>query len=150
METVWFPVKDYFVNQMVSIGDRLREERVRLGLTQPAIGELGGVTKKTQMLYEGGERAPDANYLSSLAAHGVDVRYVLTGAREYTPLPPLSADEQFMLQYYREASPAVRKAALGALIGAPAISQIGGANSQHSSGDGAMMIGTVNNGKKSR
>ena len=136
------------MNQLVSIGDRLREERVRLGLTQPAIGEIGGVTKKTQMLYEGGERAPDANYLSAIAAHGADVRYVLTGARDYVPPPPLNAEEQLMLQYFREAVPAVRKAALGALMGAPAITQIGGANSQHSSGDGAMMIGSINNGKK--
>ncbi|MEG0920288.1 MAG: XRE family transcriptional regulator [Comamonas sp.] len=136
------------MNRLVSIGDRLREERVRLGLTQPAIGEIGGVTKKTQMLYEGGERAPDANYLSAIAAHGADVRYVLTGARDYAPPPPLSGEEQLMLQYYRDAVPAVRKAALGALMGAPALTQIGGSNSQHSSGDGAMMIGSINNGKK--
>ena len=76
------------------------------------------------------------------------MRYVLTGARDYVPPPPLNAEEQLMLQYFREAVPAVRKAALGALMGAPAITQIGGANSQHSSGDGAMMIGSINNGKK--
>lgn len=133
------------MNQMVSIGDRLREERVRLGLTQPQIGEVGGVTKKTQMLYESGERAPDANYLSAIAAHGADVRYVLTGERDYTPPPPVSADEQLVLQYYREASPAVRKAALGALIGAtpgeaaktPSV-KVGNLNSNHA---GSVQVG---------
>jgi transcriptional regulator with XRE-family HTH domain len=69
------------MTQSVSIGDRLREERQRLNLTQPAIGEVGGVTKKTQMLYESGERFPDATYLAALAGAGVDVLYVLTGLR---------------------------------------------------------------------
>ena len=137
------------MNRLVSIGDRLREERVRLGLTQPVIGEMGGITKKTQMLYEGGERAPGADYLAAVADHGVDVRYVLTGKRDHTPPPAISADEQVMLRYYREAAPAVRKAALGALIGAsPSTAQVGGSHSQHSSGDGAMMIGAINNDKK--
>jgi|APMI01.1.fsa_nt_gi transcriptional regulator with XRE-family HTH domain len=66
---------------MVSIGERLREERVRLGTNQTAFGEVGGVTKKTQMLYEGGDRFPDAQYLSAIADIGVDVAYVLTGKR---------------------------------------------------------------------
>ena len=135
------------MNRMVSIGDRLREERVRLGLTQPVIGEMGGITKKTQMLYEGGERAPGADYLAAVADHGVDVRYVLTGKRDHTPAPAISADEQVMLQYFREAAPAVRKAALGALIGASPASaakssavRIGNIE-QNSSHDGSVQVG---------
>lgn len=70
---------------MVSIGERLREERQKLKMSQTAFAERGGVTKKTQMLYEGHERFPDAQYLASVAAAGVDVLYVLTGERVAAP-----------------------------------------------------------------
>jgi transcriptional regulator with XRE-family HTH domain len=69
------------MTQSVSIGGRLREERQRLDMSQPAFGEVGGVTKKTQMLYEAGERFPDAAYLSAAAGAGADVLYILTGLR---------------------------------------------------------------------
>ncbi|MEG0920642.1 MAG: helix-turn-helix transcriptional regulator [Comamonas sp.] len=138
----------------ISIGERLKEEREALGKTQgdfASIAELAGVpgaTRQSQAKYEKGLAAPSAAYLSAMASAGVDVRYVLTGDREFEPAPPLTAEEQVLLQYFRKAVPAVRTAALGALMGAPAITQIGGTNSQHSSGDGAMMIGSINNGKK--
>ncbi|MDI5921168.1 S24 family peptidase [Halomonas sp. LR5S13] len=66
---------------MVSFGERLRGERERLGLTQTQIGDLAGVTKKTQMLYESGERSPKADYLTAISGVGADVEYVLTGNR---------------------------------------------------------------------
>ena len=141
---------------IISIGQRLKEERDALGKTQgdfASIAEAAGVpgaTRQSQAKYEKGLAAPSAAYLSAIAAAGVDIRYVLTGERDYAPPPPLSAEEQVMLQYFRSAAPAVRHAALGALMGAPAISQIGGANSQHNSAEGAVMIGTINNGKKRR
>lgn len=106
------------MNQLVSIGERLREERVRLGLNQTAFGEVGGVTKKSQMLYEGGERAPDAAYLSAVSAAGADARYILTGERVGPPPLALSTEEQTLLSYFRSASAEARRAALGALVGA--------------------------------
>ncbi|WP_110675930.1 S24 family peptidase [Salinicola sp. RZ23] len=66
---------------MDSIGSRLREERLRLELTQTEIGEQAGVTKNTQRLYEADQRSPKGDYLSSLASIGVDVQFVLTGIR---------------------------------------------------------------------
>lgn len=64
---------------MGSLGERLREERDRLGYSQTQFGDLAQVTKKTQMLYESDQRSPKADYLSALAGVGVDVQYVLTG-----------------------------------------------------------------------
>jgi transcriptional regulator with XRE-family HTH domain len=64
---------------MADIGSRLRDERVRLGLSQTEFGELGGVRKNTQSKYESNERSPDALYLANVAKIGVDVQYVLTG-----------------------------------------------------------------------
>lgn len=64
---------------MVSIGERLREERLRLGLSQTEMAEAGGATKKTHGLYERGERSPTADYLYALIETGIDVPYIFTG-----------------------------------------------------------------------
>ena len=66
---------------MSDFSERLREERARLGLTQEAFGELGGVRKQAQSLYESGKRTPDAAYLAGLHRAGVDVTYLLVGTR---------------------------------------------------------------------
>lgn len=67
---------------MTDIGTRLRDERIRLGLSQTEFGNYGGVRKNTQSKYESNERAPDALYLANVAHHGVDVQYVITGVRK--------------------------------------------------------------------
>jgi len=54
-------------------------ERERLGLSQEALGEIGGVKKLAQINYEKGKRHPDSEYLAAIAAAGIDVLYVLTG-----------------------------------------------------------------------
>ena len=63
------------------IAKRLRDERVRVGLSQERFAEKGGVGRKTQGLYESGERVPDAHYLAEVASLGVDVGYVIDGNR---------------------------------------------------------------------
>ena len=75
---------------------------------------IAGVTKKAQINYEKGMRFPDARYLAALAERGVDVLYVLTGRHSATALSP---EEQTLLAYYRDAPAAVRRAAMGALVG---------------------------------
>lgn len=65
----------------MSIGERLREERDRLKLSQPAVAEAVGVSKKTQIDYEKDRTPPDANYLSIVAGLGFDISYVITGMR---------------------------------------------------------------------
>lgn len=103
------------MGKIVLIGDRLRLERERLGMSQTALGDLAKVGRKTQFNYESGDRFPDAAYLAAVAAAGVDVRYVVTGERDYVPPPALSAEEQRLVALYRLADAAVRKAVLGAL-----------------------------------
>ncbi len=66
---------------MYSIGERLREERLRLGLNQTDFAQHGGVTKVSQINYEKNERSPDAKYWEAIAKLGADVQYVLTGVR---------------------------------------------------------------------
>ncbi|AOJ94344.1 helix-turn-helix domain-containing protein [Burkholderia multivorans] len=75
------------------IGDRLKEERMRIGLSQAEFAALGGLGKQAQLNYESGTRSPDANYLAALAKIGVDVLYVITGERAtQSKLPPDVAD----------------------------------------------------------
>ncbi|MFJ3485323.1 helix-turn-helix domain-containing protein [Pseudomonas sp. NPDC090202] len=86
---------------MSGIGIRLREERERLGLSQRAFGEIGGVEANAQGKYENGDRTPKADYLAAVAAKGVDVLYVLTGTRTPAPLEDLSEIEERVLGNYR-------------------------------------------------
>ena len=55
----------------MAIGDRLKEERSRLGFSQTDLAGVGGVGKTTQINYEKGERSPDAGYLAAVAGKGV-------------------------------------------------------------------------------
>lgn len=64
---------------MTSFGRRLRQERDRLGLSQEQFGELGGVKRSSQHLYEHDVRRPDADYLAKIHGAGADVGFLLTG-----------------------------------------------------------------------
>jgi transcriptional regulator with XRE-family HTH domain len=102
------------MNQSVSIAERLRSERTRLGLSQPEFGDIAGVTKKTQLLYESGERNPDSLYLSAIATGGADVLFILTGRRSQS-LPPsatLPRDQQALIHSYEMCSGTAKKTLL--------------------------------------
>lgn len=106
---------------MSTIGERLREERERLKLSQTVLGESCGVQKRAQINYEKGERAPDALYLAAFHAAGGDMMYVLTGQRGAVPLAPaLPPDESELLRHYRASPPELRRAALRVLLGGSA------------------------------
>lgn len=60
---------------------RLKEERERLGLSQPLFAQVAGAAKRTLADWEKGVSSPTAVQLSALSAAGVDVLYVLTGKR---------------------------------------------------------------------
>ncbi|URM30968.1 helix-turn-helix domain-containing protein [Pseudomonas frederiksbergensis] len=82
------------------VGERLREERERLGLSQAEFGALLGISRGTQKNYELGANSLDLRYVSALEEHGVDAAYVLTG-RCSTPLGQLftSAEEELINQF---------------------------------------------------
>ncbi|WP_130357176.1 helix-turn-helix domain-containing protein [Pigmentiphaga kullae] len=105
-----------------AIGARLKAERERLGLTQPAFADAAGAKKRTLIDWEKGVSSPTAVQLSALATLGVDVLYVLTGdwATTQAPAPSLSEDEIALLALYRTAPTAGKAAAVGALRGAVA------------------------------
>jgi transcriptional regulator with XRE-family HTH domain len=87
----------------MSIGDRLRDERMRLGLTQDAFADQVDVGRRTQGNYESGERSPDAEYLAAAAALGVDVMFVITGTQRAQPAMTLTAKARGLLQAFEAA-----------------------------------------------
>ncbi len=77
---------------------RLREERERLGKSQRGFAELVGVSKNTQLAYEGGGSPITLDYLSRSADHGVDVVYVATGTRASEPVYAKAEDVRRVLR----------------------------------------------------
>jgi phage repressor protein C with HTH and peptisase S24 domain len=82
----------------MTIEKRLKDERERLGLSQPQLGEIAGVVKQTVIQWEKGASAPSTIQLSALMEAGVDGMYILTGQRSNeiaasaaAHRPPLSA-----------------------------------------------------------
>jgi len=63
----------------ISVGNRLKEVRLRHSMTQKECAALGGVSNASQGLYESGERSPNTQYLSYLYKGGFDVNYIVTG-----------------------------------------------------------------------
>lgn len=86
---------------MLKIGERLREERVRLGFNQADFAAIAGVAKTSQFNYEKGDRSPDADYLAAVAEKGVDILYVVIGQRLPVAEPTLSSDEVEMVEQVR-------------------------------------------------
>lgn len=72
---------------MHSIGERLKEERKRLGLSQARLCELMGISRKTLFSYETGERSPTAVFLAALCDHCFDIEYILRGIRKESGVP---------------------------------------------------------------
>lgn len=87
---------------MLNIGERLKEERVRLGYNQGDFAAIAGVAKTSQFNYEKGERSPDAAYLAAVAEKGVDVLYVVTGRRTPEAANSFNGDEIDLVEHYRQ------------------------------------------------
>ena len=89
---------------------RLREERERLGLSQPVFAHAAGAAKRTLADCEKGVSSPTAVQLSALSKIGVDVLYILTGQRSQAlgEAELLAPDERIMLDNYRHAPDPVR------------------------------------------
>ncbi|NMG29335.1 helix-turn-helix domain-containing protein [Aromatoleum evansii] len=63
------------------IGERIKEERQRLGLNQTEFAALAGAAKRTQIDWEKGASSPTAEQLAAIATAGADVQYIVTGTR---------------------------------------------------------------------
>lgn len=87
--------------EFFEIGQRLKEERERLGLSQAHFAGIGDLTKQAQINYEQGKRSPDTAYLAALAKHtNIDILYVVTGKRSITE-DSMNETEVELLNSYR-------------------------------------------------
>ena len=66
---------------MSTYGDRLKNERLRLKLTQAQLADAGGVGRHAQSCYERDITLPRADYLAAITLQGIDTVYIITGRR---------------------------------------------------------------------
>lgn len=120
----------------MNIGRRLKEERERLGMNQTGFAAIAGASKHAQINWEKGEATPNANALAAWAEKGLDVLYVVTGSRSFTPPSPTSSEHQTIIRDYDASSPdgkeAIRRMAAATALGAAAIAG-GGRSGAHGS-----------------
>lgn len=123
------------------IGNRLREERERLGLTQPVFAELAGAKKRTLIDWEKDVSSPTAVQLAQLSAAGADVLYILTGQRS-SAQPAHDAAEQVLLDSYRRCGSQARQNLIqtAALLAAGLSGSAGGGGEQVNTASGAVQI----------
>lgn len=98
---------------LFTCGGRLGVERERVGLTVQDFALQCGVTKQTQIKYEANQNYPDIRYLSACEGRGVDVMYVLTGARS---TEAMSDEHQNLIEAYEAASDDLKRAAFAVLL----------------------------------
>lgn len=63
------------------LGERLKEERKRLKLTQPDLADSVDASKRTVIDWEKDKTSPTAIQLMAMSKVGVDVSYLITGTR---------------------------------------------------------------------
>lgn len=86
------------------LGDRLKEMRIKRGLTQPDLSRATGISKATISNYELGRSTPDMRSLALLMdALDVDANYIMQDEiAEYTKIKTgMTSDEALLLRTYR-------------------------------------------------
>ncbi len=74
----------------MSVGDRLREERERLKMSQSTFAARAGIHRNTQVRYERNKTHLHIGYIEAIRAMGVDDTYVVTGNRGSDAGQPLA------------------------------------------------------------
>ncbi|MBB1649316.1 helix-turn-helix domain-containing protein [Delftia sp. UME58] len=92
------------------IGERLRQERLRLDVAQLAMADACDVSRGTLATWEKGEQSPNAAALAVMAGLGVDVLYVVTGQHANASVQTLAPDERELLDCYGRADDSGRAA----------------------------------------
>ncbi|WP_175772408.1 helix-turn-helix domain-containing protein [Paraburkholderia phenazinium] len=99
---------------MTTSADRLKEERLRVGMSQEQLALAVGMSKGTQTHYETGKRMPDVTYLAAVNELGLDAAYIVTGQFAQAGLPE---HEHLFLSVFRRLDQRGRKGVMGAMLG---------------------------------
>ncbi|MGA4279042.1 helix-turn-helix domain-containing protein [Ralstonia nicotianae] len=143
-------VNDEGSEKRSSIGARLKEERERLGFSQPAFAAIGGASKGSQLAWEKGTATPNAEFLHDVAGVGVDVLYVLLGEHSGESLAP---DESMLLHGWRRLDKRARAGVLALMGGleepAPTTKTRASGHAQViNGGSNNVQIGSVKTGRR--
>ncbi len=84
-------------------GERLTEERRRLGLSQIELSDACGITRTMLSRYERAAAEPGASSLIALSSAGVDLLFVITGKRAGESESTLAPAERDLLSVWRHA-----------------------------------------------
>ena len=82
-------------------GERFKEEREKLGMTQKELAGRLLTTSRTIISYENNESPPKLLKLTLFHGLGADIGYILTGQRSVIDLAP---DEAALLDNYRNST----------------------------------------------
>ncbi len=87
----------------MALNDRLREARIRAGLSQKQVGELVQIGSSTISEYESGKKSPTMNVLHKLiGALGVDANFLFQDdSTELQSTMPIADDERSLVECYR-------------------------------------------------
>lgn len=88
----------------MNLGDRLKAERKRIGMSQAALANAVGTTPRTVIQWEKGVTSPSGEVLVNYFKLGMDLLYVLTGRRTPQPAQSLSAEDTELLADYHAAT----------------------------------------------
>lgn len=102
-------------------GNRLKEERKKLGYTQAQAAEICGVSGRMWGDYERGVSQPKTELFFQFEKAGIDVNYVMHGTRGSTvekSAEKLSNEEQELINLFRQANDLGRAVILSAARGA--------------------------------
>ncbi|CDL86352.1 hypothetical protein [Xenorhabdus cabanillasii] len=91
---------------MSTIGNRIRKECERLGLSQTDFSGLAGYSFDQQASYECDEIPFDCLQLHALTEYGFDILYIITGGS--IRRMNISPDEQEIVEHYRAMNEASR------------------------------------------
>ncbi|MEG2281119.1 MAG: helix-turn-helix transcriptional regulator [Comamonas sp.] len=83
------------------IGPRLREERLRISMSQVDFSEVCGASRNALVQWECGDATPNVGVLALMSGKGVDVLYVVTGDRAGESEATLAPAERDLLQAWR-------------------------------------------------
>lgn len=97
-----------------SIAARIREERIRIGISLDGFCSACNRSRTSQQFYEAGVTDPNADYLLAASIIGADINYIVTGTAS-SGTDKLSWQERDLIEGYRASDKSVRAFAVGGM-----------------------------------
>ena len=107
------------MTKKASFGERIRQERKRLRLSQEELAERLGVSRSSVAFYEAERTQPDLSFLVNADAIGMDASYLVFGRRG-----PEQAGQQFDWDLLASIIQGIREWSLNAGLVLPVVKEI--------------------------